>query len=108
MEGLPSTRSVGDLPAELHCPLCKDVMKDAVLTSKCCFNSFCDTCKISSCLVGHWFCIYLLAYGFWVGGYIHFSGYIQFSQSSFLTFFFGLNYGRFILLKLLVGDCFVV
>ncbi|KAF7139159.1 hypothetical protein RHSIM_Rhsim07G0110400 [Rhododendron simsii] len=44
MEGLPSTRSVGDLPAELHCPLCKDVMKDAVLTSKCCFNSFCDTC----------------------------------------------------------------
>ncbi|XP_028121509.1 E3 ubiquitin ligase PARAQUAT TOLERANCE 3-like isoform X2 [Camellia sinensis] len=44
IEGLPSTRSVGDLPPELHCPLCKDVMKDAVLTSKCCFKSFCDKC----------------------------------------------------------------
>lgn len=46
IEGLPSnTRSVGDLPPELHCPLCKEVMKDAVLTSKCCFKSFCDKCK---------------------------------------------------------------
>lgn len=44
IEGLPSTRSVGDLPPELHCPLCKEVMKDAVLTSKCCFTSFCDRC----------------------------------------------------------------
>ncbi|KAH7833051.1 hypothetical protein Vadar_002693 [Vaccinium darrowii] len=44
IEGMPSTRSVGDLPPELHCPLCKDVMKDAVLTSKCCFKSFCDKC----------------------------------------------------------------
>ncbi|KNA19128.1 hypothetical protein SOVF_064550 isoform B [Spinacia oleracea] len=44
IEGLPSTRSVGELPPELHCPLCKEVMKDAVLTSKCCFNSFCDKC----------------------------------------------------------------
>ncbi|KAB2054006.1 hypothetical protein ES319_A12G225600v1 [Gossypium barbadense] len=44
IEGLPSTRSVGDLPPELHCPLCKEVMKDAVLTSKCCFKSFCDKC----------------------------------------------------------------
>ncbi|KAL1326882.1 hypothetical protein HN51_037003 [Arachis hypogaea] len=45
IEGLPSTtRSVGDLPPELHCPLCNDVMKDAVLTSKCCFKSFCDKC----------------------------------------------------------------
>ncbi|KAJ7952532.1 DWNN domain, A CCHC-type zinc finger protein [Quillaja saponaria] len=44
MEGLPSTRSIGDLPPELHCPLCKEVMKDAVLTSKCCFKSFCDRC----------------------------------------------------------------
>ncbi|XP_061337010.1 E3 ubiquitin ligase PQT3-like [Gastrolobium bilobum] len=45
IEGLPSTtRSVGDLPPELHCPLCQDVMKDAVLTSKCCFKSFCDKC----------------------------------------------------------------
>ncbi|KAM7257429.1 hypothetical protein ACFE04_013170 [Oxalis oulophora] len=34
IEGMPSTtRSVGDLPPELHCPLCKEVMKDAVLTS---------------------------------------------------------------------------
>jgi E3 ubiquitin-protein ligase RBBP6 len=45
MEGLSSTRSVGDLPPELHCPLCNNVMKDAVLTSKCCFKSFCDKCK---------------------------------------------------------------
>ncbi|XP_052620728.1 E3 ubiquitin ligase PARAQUAT TOLERANCE 3 isoform X2 [Lactuca sativa] len=44
IEGMPSTRTVGDLPPELHCPLCKDVMKDAVLTSKCCFTSFCDKC----------------------------------------------------------------
>ncbi|KAI3468974.1 hypothetical protein Pfo_025637 [Paulownia fortunei] len=44
IEGMPSTRSVGDLPPELHCPLCKEVMKDAVLTSKCCFTSFCDKC----------------------------------------------------------------
>ncbi|KAL6623366.1 hypothetical protein ACP70R_033245 [Stipagrostis hirtigluma subsp. patula] len=37
--------SVGDsLPAELHCPLCKKVMTDAMLTSKCCFDSFCDKC----------------------------------------------------------------
>ncbi|CAN6291921.1 unnamed protein product [Urochloa humidicola] len=33
-----------DLPAELHCRLCKKVMIDAVLTSKCCFDSFCDKC----------------------------------------------------------------
>lgn len=45
MEGLPSTtRSVGELPPELKCPLCKEVMKDAALTSKCCFQSFCDKC----------------------------------------------------------------
>ncbi|OIV94074.1 hypothetical protein TanjilG_05454 [Lupinus angustifolius] len=45
MEGMPtSTRSMGDLPPEFHCPLCSDVMKDAVLTSKCCFKSFCDKC----------------------------------------------------------------
>lgn len=45
VEGMPSIRSVGDLPQELHCPLCKEVMKDAVLTSKCCFSSYCDKCK---------------------------------------------------------------
>ncbi|KAI9110999.1 hypothetical protein K1719_017874 [Acacia pycnantha] len=44
IEGLPTTRSVSDIPPELRCPLCKDVMKDAVLTSKCCFKSFCDKC----------------------------------------------------------------
>ncbi|KAF8672578.1 hypothetical protein HU200_049264 [Digitaria exilis] len=44
IEGLPTTRPVGDLPPELRCPLCKEVMKDAVLTSKCCFRSFCDKC----------------------------------------------------------------
>ncbi|VFQ63724.1 unnamed protein product [Cuscuta campestris] len=44
VECMPSTRSVGELPPELHCPLCKEVMKDAVLTSKCCFKSFCDKC----------------------------------------------------------------
>jgi E3 ubiquitin-protein ligase RBBP6 len=38
--------SVSDsLPAELHCPLCKKVMTDAMLTSKCCYDSFCDKCK---------------------------------------------------------------
>ncbi|KAF3786149.1 putative RING finger protein P8B7-15c [Nymphaea thermarum] len=44
IEGLPSTRTVGELPAELRCPLCKDVLKDAVFTSKCCYESFCDKC----------------------------------------------------------------
>ncbi|CAO2172522.1 unnamed protein product [Urochloa humidicola] len=36
--------TLDDLPAELHCRLCKKVMIDAVLTSKCCFDSFCDKC----------------------------------------------------------------
>ncbi|KAJ9168088.1 hypothetical protein P3X46_019659 [Hevea brasiliensis] len=42
----PSKRSwsVSDLPPELLCPLCKQIMKDAALTSKCCFKSFCDKC----------------------------------------------------------------
>ncbi|XP_072989084.1 E3 ubiquitin ligase PARAQUAT TOLERANCE 3-like isoform X2 [Typha latifolia] len=44
IEGIPTTRPVSDLPPELRCPLCKEVMKDAVLTSKCCFRSFCDRC----------------------------------------------------------------
>ncbi|VVB12748.1 unnamed protein product [Arabis nemorensis] len=45
MEGLPSTtRSVAEPPPELRCPLCKEVMRDAALTSKCCFQSFCDKC----------------------------------------------------------------
>lgn len=53
IEGMPSTHSVGDLPPELHCPLCKEVMKDAVLTSKCCFKSFCDKCKLSIAVVAN-------------------------------------------------------
>lgn len=44
IEGLPSTRPITDIPPELRCPLCKEVMQDAVLTSKCCFKSFCDKC----------------------------------------------------------------
>jgi hypothetical protein len=43
--GVPSTCSVGELPPELHCRLCKKVMKDAVL-SKCCFESFCNKCML--------------------------------------------------------------
>ncbi|XP_015169980.1 uncharacterized RING finger protein P8B7.15c-like [Solanum tuberosum] len=39
-----SKRSYRDIPAELHCPLCKGLMKDAVIASKCCFSSFCDRC----------------------------------------------------------------
>ncbi|XP_010449621.1 PREDICTED: uncharacterized protein LOC104731833 isoform X1 [Camelina sativa] len=46
MEGLAAstTRSVGEFPPELKCPLCKEVMRDAALTSKCCFKSYCDKC----------------------------------------------------------------
>ncbi|XP_062165593.1 E3 ubiquitin ligase PQT3-like isoform X3 [Alnus glutinosa] len=43
MEGVPSTYSVGELPPELYCRLCKEVLKDAVL-AKCCFESFCEKC----------------------------------------------------------------
>ncbi|KAI3904273.1 hypothetical protein MKW92_024343 [Papaver armeniacum] len=43
VEGIPTiSRRVIDIPPELHCPMCKDVMRFAVLTSKCCFQSFCD------------------------------------------------------------------
>jgi E3 ubiquitin-protein ligase RBBP6 len=45
-----SASVVDDLPAELHCRLCNKVMADAVLTSKCCFDSFCDKCKRLSCI----------------------------------------------------------
>ncbi|KAK1258782.1 hypothetical protein QJS04_geneDACA018693 [Acorus gramineus] len=44
IEGLPTTRPITDLPPELRCPLCKQAMRDAVLTSKCCCKSFCDKC----------------------------------------------------------------
>ncbi|MCL7025151.1 hypothetical protein MKW94_020370 [Papaver nudicaule] len=46
VEGIPSivSKRVIDIPPELHCPMCKEVMRFAVLTSKCCFQSFCDGC----------------------------------------------------------------
>ncbi|XXG77234.1 hypothetical protein AAC387_Pa08g1421 [Persea americana] len=44
IEGIPSVHPVINVPPELHCPLCKEVMKDAMLSSKCCFNTFCDKC----------------------------------------------------------------
>ncbi|KAI5077677.1 hypothetical protein GOP47_0007501 [Adiantum capillus-veneris] len=44
VEGLPSSRNIVDIPFELRCPLCKGVLKDAVLTSRCCFKSYCDRC----------------------------------------------------------------
>ncbi|KAF0913666.1 hypothetical protein E2562_023765 [Oryza meyeriana var. granulata] len=34
----------GVIPAELYCKICRKVMADAVLASKCCFDSFCDRC----------------------------------------------------------------
>ncbi|KAM3291833.1 E3 ubiquitin ligase PQT3-like [Capsicum chacoense] len=39
-----SKRSFRDIPPELHCPLCKGLMKDAVMASNCCLSSFCDKC----------------------------------------------------------------
>lgn len=33
-----------NIPPELCCPLCRGVLKEAVLTSKCCFKSYCDKC----------------------------------------------------------------
>ncbi|KAH9611027.1 hypothetical protein KSS87_015317 [Heliosperma pusillum] len=47
---LSSTRSIVNIPPELHCPLCNQVMKDAVFTSKCCYRSFCDKC-IRDCII---------------------------------------------------------
>ncbi|CAM6096689.1 unnamed protein product [Calypogeia fissa] len=45
VDGLPtSSRPIFDIPPELCCPLCKGVLKEAVLTSKCCFKSYCDKC----------------------------------------------------------------
>ncbi|KAH7352683.1 hypothetical protein KP509_19G058400 [Ceratopteris richardii] len=44
IEGLHSSKSLADIPFELRCFLCKNVLKDAVLTSKCCFKSYCDKC----------------------------------------------------------------
>ncbi|KAF2939106.1 hypothetical protein DAI22_03g167700 [Oryza sativa Japonica Group] len=39
-----SGESDGVIPAELYCKICRNVMADAVVTSKCCFDSFCDGC----------------------------------------------------------------
>ncbi|KAK4740262.1 hypothetical protein R3W88_003959 [Solanum pinnatisectum] len=39
-----SKHSYTDIPPEFHCSLCKGLMKDAVIASKCCFSSFCDRC----------------------------------------------------------------
>ncbi|KAJ4750354.1 hypothetical protein LUZ62_084759 [Rhynchospora pubera] len=49
IEGIPTIAraaavSAELLPENLRCPLCKEIMKAAVLTSKCCFSSFCDKC----------------------------------------------------------------
>ncbi|CAN6289535.1 unnamed protein product [Urochloa humidicola] len=32
------------VPPELHCKICNKVMADAVVASRCCFGSFCDSC----------------------------------------------------------------
>ncbi|KAK3147322.1 hypothetical protein QOZ80_3BG0281220 [Eleusine coracana subsp. coracana] len=32
------------VPPELHCKICKKVMAEAVVTGRCCFDSFCDAC----------------------------------------------------------------
>lgn len=45
MGGVHSTRPSIDIPPELQCPLCHEVMKNAAMTSRCCFTSFCDGCK---------------------------------------------------------------
>ncbi|KAH7277569.1 hypothetical protein KP509_39G057400 [Ceratopteris richardii] len=44
VEGLTSSKTLAHIPFELHCPLCKNVLKDAMLASKCCFQSYCDKC----------------------------------------------------------------
>lgn len=44
VQGSSSKHSYTAIPPELHCSLCKGLMKDAVIASKCCFSSFCDKC----------------------------------------------------------------
>ncbi|EFJ09440.1 hypothetical protein SELMODRAFT_44235, partial [Selaginella moellendorffii] len=44
IEGVIPSEPITDVPSELRCPLCQNALKDAVLTSKCCFKSYCDTC----------------------------------------------------------------
>ncbi|MCD7464425.1 E3 ubiquitin-protein ligase rbbp6 [Datura stramonium] len=52
-----SKRSFRDIPPELHCPLCKGLMKDAVIASKCCFSSFCDKCIRDHIIISNSVCI---------------------------------------------------
>ncbi|CAN1830143.1 E3 ubiquitin ligase PARAQUAT TOLERANCE 3 [Linum perenne] len=46
------------VPAELHCPLCTSVMREAVFAKRCCFRSFCNGCirdhvkKSKACVCG--------------------------------------------------------
>lgn len=42
-EKLPEPKKE-EIPAELLCPLCRDLLSDAVLIP-CCGTSFCDDCK---------------------------------------------------------------
>ncbi|TVU47158.1 hypothetical protein EJB05_06745, partial [Eragrostis curvula] len=39
-----STTPEDGVSPELHCKICKKVMADAVITGRCCFDSFCDAC----------------------------------------------------------------
>ncbi|CAN1138094.1 E3 ubiquitin ligase PARAQUAT TOLERANCE 3 [Linum perenne] len=46
------------VPAELHSPLCRSVMREAVFAKRCCFRSFCNGCirehvkKSKACVCG--------------------------------------------------------
>ncbi|KAJ7513659.1 hypothetical protein O6H91_23G009200 [Diphasiastrum complanatum] len=44
MSGLLLKSTAFNIPLDYLCPLCHEVMKDAVISSKCCFKSFCDRC----------------------------------------------------------------
>uniref|UniRef100_A0A7N0RBD8 DWNN domain-containing protein n=1 Tax=Kalanchoe fedtschenkoi TaxID=63787 RepID=A0A7N0RBD8_KALFE len=44
IEGLTTTRPVGEIPIAHRCQLCRETMKDAVIAIKCCFATFCDRC----------------------------------------------------------------
>ncbi|KAJ8565523.1 hypothetical protein K7X08_008099 [Anisodus acutangulus] len=49
--------SFREIPPELHCPLCKGLMKDAAIASKCCFRSFCDKCIRDHIIMSNSVCI---------------------------------------------------
>lgn len=47
IEGIPTMKRcvvAADIPSELYCKICKKVMEYAVISSKCCLDSFCDEC----------------------------------------------------------------